>query len=318
MDTTLLSAEPSATAESSIPTVSDNASTLPKELTPSIVVIENSPTTISALTTFLQSQGMTVYSAMTKEEGVAHIEQITPDVIFLDIDSPALDGVNLCKTLNEDKATAHIPVIMLTGDDTLSGRVAEGFAFGAVDCVRKPFLKEEILARVNTQIELVRLRHFHRTHTLQSRVAASGQRALKSNAKSLILESHVNLLNRIHRELNKVLASDTLEHKNTLLKKTLNLIQHEVQMDVKIPDLDKRFRSINPNYHKILIEHCPTLTPKEIELCMLLRLGYSTKQICRMKGVLAPSVDAYRYRVRIKFKLTPKDNLFRYLVSILG
>jgi DNA-binding response OmpR family regulator/DNA-binding CsgD family transcriptional regulator len=292
--------------------------TLPKEYKPVVLVVDDMPKTASLLALMLQEQDMVVHSATTGAEGIEQAIKLIPDLILLDVDLPDVNGFEVCKKLGETKATSTIPVIMITGQMVGQEDAARGFAVGAVDYVLKPFVKDELVARINTHIDLARLKNLYRQQKLDARVDSMQQKKLNLNSKALVMESHANVLARIHRELNKVLLSNDMEAKNLRLKKTLFLIQQELQLDVSFTDLEKRFRGVNIHYKQVLLKYCPSLSPKEIQLCMLLRLGYSTKQICRIQGVLAPSIDAYRYRLRLKFKLVAKDNLVTHLVNILG
>ena len=75
------------------------------------------------------------------------------DLILLDIMMPQMDGFEVCKILKNDKKTRGIPVIFLTAKtDTES--IVRAFSTGGVDYITKPFNKEELLARVYTQIKI--------------------------------------------------------------------------------------------------------------------------------------------------------------------
>ncbi len=85
-----------------------------------------------------------------------------PDLILLDVDMPGATGFEICQLLKEDPATAHIPVIFLTGKTEAADQV-EGLDHGAVDYLTKPINAKLLMARVrihlalaNRQIELER------------------------------------------------------------------------------------------------------------------------------------------------------------------
>ncbi|MBF0275002.1 MAG: SpoIIE family protein phosphatase [Nitrospinae bacterium] len=101
----------------------------------------------------------TSFIFMTAENGEEALEQVAkqiPDLILLDIMMPVLDGYETLARLKEDKKTAHIPVIFITGLNDSDSKV-KGLTAGANDFVSKPFNASELLARVNTQLRLKEL-----------------------------------------------------------------------------------------------------------------------------------------------------------------
>jgi len=68
-----------------------------------------------------------------------------------------MDGYEVCRRLKANKETRDIPVIFVSALDDGQAR-AKGFQMGGVDFITKPFLKEEVIARVRTHLELHRLR----------------------------------------------------------------------------------------------------------------------------------------------------------------
>jgi len=76
-----------------------------------------------------------------------------PDLILLDVEMPGASGFEICQILKEDPATAHIPVIFLTGRTEPAGQI-EGLDVGAVDYINKPVNAKLLLARVRIHIAL--------------------------------------------------------------------------------------------------------------------------------------------------------------------
>jgi len=91
------------------------------------------------------------------EDGKSGLEkalELKPDLILLDIILPDIDGFTVCKGLKKDDRTKHIPVIVMTGLDSVEAEL-KGLSLGAADFVRKPFVPEVVRARAGTQLELV-------------------------------------------------------------------------------------------------------------------------------------------------------------------
>jgi len=88
-------------------------------------------------------------------------QRLRPDAIILDVVLPMMDGLEACRRLRENEATANIPILMLTAKDEVHDRVT-GLEVGADDYLTKPFSFDELLARVKALLRR------------QRRIAASG------------------------------------------------------------------------------------------------------------------------------------------------
>jgi len=89
----------------------------------------------------------------TSEETLNLAIENQPDLILLDIAMPKMDGYDVCRQLKMNKLTSDIPVIFLTAR-VLKEDIIRGFESGAVDYITKPFNLNELISRVNTQLEL--------------------------------------------------------------------------------------------------------------------------------------------------------------------
>ncbi|MEN1784050.1 MAG: hybrid sensor histidine kinase/response regulator, partial [Bacteroidota bacterium] len=86
------------------------------------------------------------------------LEHRPPDLILLDVIMPRIEGFELCEKLKSMPSYRDIPVIFLTGKVNVKDKV-KGFEVGGVDYVTKPFNEQELIARIQTHIELRRARH---------------------------------------------------------------------------------------------------------------------------------------------------------------
>lgn len=80
-------------------------------------------------------------------------ESEQPDIILLDVDMPTKDGFSVCKELKNNHETKNIPVLFLSGRSS-TDYIIEGLKIGGVDYITKPFNAPELLARVNTHLQL--------------------------------------------------------------------------------------------------------------------------------------------------------------------
>ena len=86
------------------------------------------------------------------------LEEKLPDLILLDVIMPRIEGFELCAKLKSFAQYKDIPVIFLTGKVNVKDKV-KGFEVGGVDYVTKPFNEQELIARIQTHIELRRARN---------------------------------------------------------------------------------------------------------------------------------------------------------------
>jgi DNA-binding response OmpR family regulator len=122
-----------------------------------ILVVDDTQAALKLLTGILGQEGYEVRPADSGQLALASVEERPPELILLDIRMPGMDGFEVLRRLKAREESRRIPVIILSAATELDQRVA-GLRLGAVDFVRKPFEREELLARVATHLELFRLR----------------------------------------------------------------------------------------------------------------------------------------------------------------
>ncbi len=121
-----------------------------------ILIVDDFAKNLQVLGNILEGHYRTA-AAKNARKALDFLEKHRPDLILLDIMMPEMDGYQLCETLKQSFDTKDIPVIFLTAK-TETDDVVRGFKAGAVDYVSKPFKKEELLARIETHLELKRTR----------------------------------------------------------------------------------------------------------------------------------------------------------------
>ncbi len=119
-----------------------------------ILIIDDDDDIISFMTTVLSSEGYQVESSKAGAEGYGKIESWRPDLVLLDVSIPDLDGLEILKKIRQN--IENTSVILLTAKSDAKD-IVHGLDMGADDYVCKPFLSEELLARVRTQIHSKKL-----------------------------------------------------------------------------------------------------------------------------------------------------------------
>jgi len=113
-----------------------------------ILVVDDDPDLLGLLSQSFEGAGFSVITAANGPDALKQA-QSQPDLIVLDLVLPELDGFTVCQTLKRDRATASIPIIMLTGLTSQLSRLA-GLECGANDYLRKPVTVEELVAKIRT------------------------------------------------------------------------------------------------------------------------------------------------------------------------
>ena len=112
-----------------------------------ILVVENDQDMNEMVCDALDEAGYLTISAFSGEQGLRLMLEELPDMVLLDIRLPDKNGIDICRTCNQDEMTKSIPIIMLTGCTDLSTKLAS-FIAGARRYITKPFLIESLLTEV--------------------------------------------------------------------------------------------------------------------------------------------------------------------------
>lgn len=120
-----------------------------------VLAIDDSPDIHTLLDVRLRPEGLDLRHALDPIEGLAMATREPPDLVLLDVDMPGLSGMELCSRLKGEPATSMVPVIFLTGAESVES-VVRGFDLGAVDYVKKPFDPAELRARVRAALRTKR------------------------------------------------------------------------------------------------------------------------------------------------------------------
>ena len=120
-----------------------------------VLVVEDEPDIRDLLAFHLERGGYQVTRAATGPEALRQLRAAPPDLVILDLMLPEMDGLEVCRRLRAEPATAALPVIMLTAKGDEVDRVV-GLELGADDYVVKPFSPKEVLARVRAVLRRAR------------------------------------------------------------------------------------------------------------------------------------------------------------------
>jgi PAS domain S-box-containing protein len=122
-----------------------------------VLVVDDDHEALGLLVEVLGQAGYHVQPADSGKLALASFAAQPPELILLDVRMPGMDGFELCRQIKATELGRRIP-LMFVSASTAREEWAHGLELGAVDFLSKPFLREELLARVHSHIELGRLR----------------------------------------------------------------------------------------------------------------------------------------------------------------
>ena len=175
-----------------------------------IIVVDDTPANLHLLSNLLEERDYEVRAFPSAKLALMGMKNFLPELILLDITMPQMNGYEMCEYLKEDEKWRDIPVIFISALNEIFDKV-KAFSVGGVDYITKPLQAEEVLARVETHLQLFRLREMlQKTNFIQSQKLAQQNRQLK----------------RLNQELEK--TNKELKEKYLQLEEAqLQLVQNE-------------------------------------------------------------------------------------------
>ena len=122
-----------------------------------VLVVDDQPANVRLVGTVLTDAGFDVIPALSGEQALGRLQHARPDLVLLDMRMPGMDGFAVLEAMRRDPALADIPVIFLTAAAERE-LVVEALDAGAVDYLTKPFVAEELVARVRAHALLKQYR----------------------------------------------------------------------------------------------------------------------------------------------------------------
>jgi len=119
-----------------------------------ILVVDDNSMNIRLLVSMLEEEGYKIWPALNGVRALAVLEKHAIDLILLDIRMPGMDGYEVCKRIKSNIKTKNIPIVFVSALGETFDKL-EAFSVGGVDYVTKPFEEKEVLARIQTQLNLV-------------------------------------------------------------------------------------------------------------------------------------------------------------------
>lgn len=265
-----------------------------------VLVVDDLATNLMILEGYLSELNYEIISAENGEEAYhAAIEQ-KPDIILMDWEMPVMNGIDSLKLLKQNNATKEIPVIIVTGSYKEIANLEVAFAEGAIDFIRKPIERVELIARVKSVLAFVK---YYKMAMQQS------QRELSN---SLLQQTR---LTGFYNQISQKLTALTKEFPAT--KKQVEELSSTIAVqlvDNVWKNFEVSFSAVNVDFYKNLSKAHPDLSSSEIKLCTLLRLNMDSREIAAFLHQEEASIRVSRSRLRKKLEINGEDSLTNYFM----
>ncbi|GEM_PF-518779 len=211
---------------------------------PLVLVIDDSLVNLAFLGDILERHQFDIVLANSGERGLALAKQARPDIILLDVIMPGWDGYETCQRIKQTPELEKIPVLFLSALGNTESKV-RALQVGGVDYISKPFQKEELLARVQTHVELSYLRRnlerevANKTESIQSLFEAL-QIAYEKAQQASILKSQFlrNISHEFRTPMNIVLGMmELLVEETELTEEQQHYAQSALQAGKQLMDI---------------------------------------------------------------------------------
>lgn len=152
VESDLKEAEKPSENESVIPIREEHVKEAPSAAKPppTVLVVDDSPTVQKIVSVTLSRHGYNVEVTSNAMQALAKLNDFIPDIIFLDINLPHMDGYQLCKIIKGNDLTKEVPVVMLSGKDGFFDKM-RGKMVGATDYITKPFEPSTLVSAIKKQ-----------------------------------------------------------------------------------------------------------------------------------------------------------------------
>lgn len=185
-----------------------------------ILIVDDDQININILTEMLEEKYI-LESAESGDSAIGMLQKFNPDLILLDIMMPGIDGYEVCRKIRKDSRYKFIKIILVSGKAMLNERL-EGYNVGADDYITKPFVEEELDAKLAVYLQFKRIEEVnkikedllhlfsHETRTPLNGIISPAQMLLEDNSLSSDAKEYAKMIFESSKLLNELLKKTTL------------------------------------------------------------------------------------------------------------
>jgi DNA-binding response OmpR family regulator/DNA-binding CsgD family transcriptional regulator len=294
-----------------------------------VLVVDDTPETLSFLTDTLDHAGFTVLIATDGESALELVDQITPDLVLMDALMPGMDGFETCRRLKSVKLLGHLPIVFMTGLSETE-HVVRGLAAGGVDYVTKPIVVDELLARIRVHLANAR-------QALGTRVALdmTGRFLLATDSAGRLLwctPKAKQLLGELFpgdQSADAALPAAVIEQLKQsrrdgahTIRPALDLggrhLQFSYVSSIGPDEWLFRLTEVSTDAQERLLQETLSLTSREAEVLLWISRGKSNREIGEVLGISPRTVNKHLEQVFVKLGVENRAAAAARAVSALN
>jgi FixJ family two-component response regulator len=304
-----------------------------------ILLVDDEETILFGLGNELAKEGYQVDTASNGESAIEKLKSRSYDLTITDLVMDNLGGIDVLK--NAKAIDSDSMVIFLTAHGNLPSAI-QAMRLGAFDFIQKPCEKESLLKKVRVALNQLDLKR--EVEEKAKELAAANERLEKEieerkQSEKLLQQVRFELETRVQERTAEVDRKNTalgvllsqLEIEKKQLSKTMlanieNIVfpliskikANSSDDNIKnIELLERKLRELSSDFGSKISDPQFKLTPKEIEVCDMIRSGLSSKQIAEIQAVSSETIETHRSNIRKKLGLANQSiNLTSYLKSL--
>ena len=285
-----------------------------------ILVIDDVMDNLQLFGKLLEPLKVDISFASSARKALDILESLAPDLIVLDIIMPEMDGFELCEMLKKKESTKDIPIIFLSAKDNMED-IMKGFTLGARDYITKPFMQEELTARVSTQLDIrakeLKLRELNKNleKMVADRTAELSEKKEKLAEYSTTLEILLENRDKDRKRIEKRIIDNVCD---TVLP-TINKLKETALDNRQIMLLNQSIQNLQDIVSPLMSNLNNTLglygfTSAELNIIKHIIKGLQSSEISEALNLSESTVNFHRNNIRSKLSLKNKRvNLYIYL-----
>jgi DNA-binding response OmpR family regulator len=281
-----------------------------------ILIVDDEPAILESIVKYYieSREPYELFQALNGETALQVIHKVIPDLVLTDWDMPVMDGLQLIAKMKANETLCQIPVVMMTGFMLSTQDLRTAMSVGAVDYIRKPIDKTELLARTKTMLSIstanktIRKQEEDRLnaeldhHKKELAVAALHLANYQKRNEELLIEIK-RLIPYINKEGMEIIRKIVSDNKSNYESDFLTVFEAQ-------------FRDVHSDFYERLDSKHPELTPTEKKICTFLKMNLNSKEIAVLLLSTPASIEVTRARIRKKLGLDHFQNLTGYVSGI--
>lgn len=251
---------------------------------PLILIVDDVPNNLKVLARMLEKEGYEITIATTGQKALSIIENVTPDLILLDVMMPEMDGYETCKIIKSKERFANVPIIFLTVRSDVKD-IVKGFELGASDYLTKPFNLQELIIRVKTHLKLKITQDENKKYIEQLK---------QTNEKLTKTQEELYKTNKSKDKFFSIIAHDLKNPFQTLLGMSEMMYENFEEFSTdQLKELSTDMHQSAENLYKLLEN---LLAWSRIQMG---RLDFKPREM-KINDVIEENVDLYEKQLEIK------------------